>query len=296
MGNQGLNPARRRVVIHEDDVGMTHGANVAFSELSALGTCSSGSMMVPCPWFPEAIEMAAANPSLDLGVHLTLTSEKKPYRWRPITNASRSAGLTDNLGYFWPDVPSVRRHANPDAVETELRAQIETVLSTKVDVTHLDAHMGTVMCPEYVDIYVRLGRDYQLPLLLVKDYNTFNPRSYSGPMSNDNYERALAVAREAGFPIFDIVLETPWRRRQSAEIAYHDMFKALPEGLSFLSLHFNTVGDFEVIEPDFAHIRTEEYALFQTAKIAQWIRELDLELVGLRSLRDDLRATWRRQS
>ena len=50
--------------------------------------------------------MAAANPALDLGVHLTLTSEKKPYRWRPLTAPPRSAGLTDTMGYFWPDVPT----------------------------------------------------------------------------------------------------------------------------------------------------------------------------------------------
>ena len=48
----------KRVVIHEDDVGMTHGANMAFVELSERGTCSSGSVMVPCPWFPEAAEIA----------------------------------------------------------------------------------------------------------------------------------------------------------------------------------------------------------------------------------------------
>ena len=105
------------VVIHEDDVGMTHGANTAFAELSALGTCSAGSVMAPCPWFPEAVEMAMANPALDLGVHLTLNSEKKPYRWRPLTSPPQSAGLTDEAGYFWPDVPSVRKNAAPDAVE-----------------------------------------------------------------------------------------------------------------------------------------------------------------------------------
>jgi predicted glycoside hydrolase/deacetylase ChbG (UPF0249 family) len=55
---------RKRVVIHEDDVGMSHGANAAFVELSGLGTCSSGSVMVPCPWFPEAAEIAARNPQL----------------------------------------------------------------------------------------------------------------------------------------------------------------------------------------------------------------------------------------
>lgn len=138
---------RRCVVIHEDDFGMTHGANTAFVELSALGTCSSGSVMVPCPWFPELAEIAAANPALDLSMHLTLTGEKKPYRWRPLTNPPRSAGLTDSVGFFWPDVPNVRCHALPEAVEAELRAQIDIAIAAGLDVTHLDAHMGTVMCP-----------------------------------------------------------------------------------------------------------------------------------------------------
>ena len=83
MDFTNLAPGRKIVVIHEDDVGMSHGANKAFVELSALGSCSSGSVMPPCPWFPEAVELATANHALDLGVHLTLTSEKKPYRWRP---------------------------------------------------------------------------------------------------------------------------------------------------------------------------------------------------------------------
>ncbi|MBV8564306.1 MAG: polysaccharide deacetylase family protein [Methylobacteriaceae bacterium] len=281
--------ARGRVVIHEDDVGMTHGANRAFAELSALGTCSSGSVMAPCPWFPEAVEMAAANRSLDVGVHLTLTSEKRLYRWRPLTAPPRSAGLTDDLGYFWPDVPRARGAA-PDAVEAELRAQIEATLQAGVDVTHLDAHMGTALCPEFVEIYFRLGRDYRLPILLVRDYNTYNPRSYSGPLSNDRYDAVLAQARAAGSPIFEVALETPWQRKTDAETAYRAMFDAIPDGLSFLSLHFNAPGDFEVIEPDYAHIRTEEYALFKTPRIAQWLRERHLEVTGMRDIRDDLRA------
>ena len=83
---------RKQVVIHEDDVGMTHGANTAFVELTKLGTCSSGSVMVLCPWFPEAVEIAARDPGLDLGVHLTLTSEQKPYRW-PAEPTRRRPGV-----------------------------------------------------------------------------------------------------------------------------------------------------------------------------------------------------------
>ena len=291
MDFTNLAPGQKVVVIHEDDVGMSHGANTAFVELSSLGACSCGSAMPPCPWFPEAVEMAKANRNLDLGVHLTLTSEKKPYRWRPLTSPPRSAGLVDPMGYFWPDVPSARR-ADPSAVEIELRAQIEASIEAGLDVTHLDAHMGTAMCPEFVDIYVRLGLDYELPVLMVKDYSTFNPRSYSGPMSNDRYDAALARAKQAGFVAFDLVQETMWERKVDAASAYGELFRTIPEGLTFLSLHFNAPGDFEVIEPSYAHIRTDEYALFRTGKTKRWAEVNGIEVVGMRAIRDDLRSRW----
>ena len=263
MDFTNLAPGQKVVVIHEDDIGMSHGANTAFVELSSLGACSCGSVMPPCPWFPEAVEMAKADRNLDLGVHLTLTCEKKPYRWRPLTSPPRSAGLVDPMGYFWPDVPNARR-ADAKAVETELRAQIEAAIGAGLDVTHLDAHMGTAMCPEFVDIYVQLGLDYDVPILLVKDYDTFNPRSYSGPMSNARYEGALARAKQEGFAVFDLAQETMWERKVDAETAYGELFRNIPAGLTFLSLHFNAPGDFEAIEPSYAHIRTDEYALFRT--------------------------------
>ena len=282
---------RRVIVIHEDDVGMTHGANTAFSELSAMGACSAGSVMAPCPWFPEAVGMAAANPTLDLGVHLTLNSEKKPYRWRPLTSPPSSAGLTDKDGYFWADVPSVRKNAAPEAVEAELRAQIDAVLATGIDVTHLDAHMGAVMMPEFVEIYYRLGKDYNLPILLVKDLRRFNPMSYAGAARTETYDSVVARAREAGEPIFDLVVESPWGRQTDAETAYRRMFAEIQEGLTYLSLHFNKPGDFEVIEPDHAHIRTEEYAVFKSGLVAELVAAHGVDVIGMRQIRDRLRAT-----
>jgi predicted glycoside hydrolase/deacetylase ChbG (UPF0249 family) len=279
----------KRVVIHEDDVGMTHGANTAFVELSERGTCSSGSVMVPCPWFPEAAEIARTHPALDLGVHLTLTSEQKPYRWRPLTTPPKSAGLTDAFGYFWPDVPTARK-AEPDAVEAELRAQLETAYAAGIDVTHLDAHMGTAQMPEFVNIFRRLGREYRLPVLLVKDLSRYNPASYAGPLNTADYDKAVAAARADGEPIFEIVFETPWTRRADAETAYRAIFAEIPEGLSFLSMHFNAPGDFEVVNPEFAYIRTEEYALFRTARIGEWVKEFGIEVIGMRALRDRGRA------
>ena len=279
----------KQVVIHEDDVGMSHGANTAFVELSALGTCSSGSVMVPCPWFPEAAAIAVADPALDVGVHLTLTSEQVPYRWRPLTAPPHSAGLTDDQGYFWPDVPRARKAA-PEAVEAELRAQIEVALAAGIDPTHFDAHMGTAQMPEFVAISRRLAAEYRVPMLLVEDLTGYNPASYAGPLDPAPYDAEIVKARAAGEPVFDIVHETPWARATDAETAYRAIFAAIEPGLTFLSMHFNRPGDFEAVNPEWAHIRTEEYALFRTGRIKEWIEEFGIELIGMRPLRDALRA------
>src|SRR5215216_3621701 len=100
----------RAAILHVDDLGMCHGANRAFLELAVFGHVTCGSVMVPCPWFPEIAQAAAEHPDLDLGVHLTLTSEWAGYWWRPISTRSRASGLIDPDGYFWPDVPSLAKN------------------------------------------------------------------------------------------------------------------------------------------------------------------------------------------
>src|SRR3954449_11678852 len=99
----------RAVILHVDDLGATHGANAAFLDLAARGLVTCGSVIVPGPWFREVADAACANPMLDIGVHLTLTSEWDRYRWAPISTVSRASGLIDEDGFFWRDVPSSRQ-------------------------------------------------------------------------------------------------------------------------------------------------------------------------------------------
>jgi chitin disaccharide deacetylase len=277
---------RRALVIHEDDVGMTHGANVAFRELSARGVVSSGSAMAPCPWFPETLEMAAADPSLDLGVHLTLNAEKRPVKWRPLTSPPRSAGLADENGYFWPDPASVRRSAHPEAVEAELRAQIDAALAGGIDVTHLDAHCGAAMSPEFLPIYRRLGADYDLPVVMMRRFEGGNPRPAGQPALARGLLEAADAAAADGEPVFDLFFETPWDRTGEAEPVYRAALGLAGEGISFFAFHFNAPGDFEAVEPEFARFRTDEYALFSSGRIEPALAELGLQLIGMREIRD----------
>ena len=293
MTSAPYSQGRRALVIHEDDVGMTHGSNVAFQELSARGVVSSGSVMAPCPWFPETLAMAAADPTLDLGVHLTLNSEKRPMKWRPLTRPPQSAGLTDEFGYFWPDVRSVRRYAEPEAAEAELRAQIEAAIAGGIDVTHLDAHMGAVMSPQLLPIYQRLGEDYDLPIVLMRRVEGGNPRPAGQPATSPQFDAAADAAAAIGEPVFDLFFETPWDRTEGAESVYRAALAGVGEGLSFFAFHFNAPGDFEAVEPEFARFRTDEYALFGSGKIEPMLAEYGISLIGMREIRDRRRALRR---
>ena len=281
-----------RIVLHQDDVGMCHGANVAFSELSNLGSITSGSVMVPCPWFREAAEMAAANKKLDLGIHLTLTAEKEFYRWRPLTSASKSSGLVDDDGYMWRDVSSVRRNANIEAVALELRAQIDFALASGFDVTHLDAHMGVTLAPEFCAIYIRLGAEYQLPVLLTKKLSQYGPNNHIVGVTDEQFDEFVVLASEKNMPIFDRVLETDFNRKatmQLGDLAYQTMFTKNLTGLTFAALHPNAPGEVEVIEPNQFHVRTQEHEIFSSNNYLSWLAKNEIKPIGMRELRDEMR-------
>ena len=282
------------IVLHQDDVGMCHGANAAFLELSKLGSITSGSVMVPCPWFAEAASMAAANPELDLGVHLTLTAEKEFYRWRPISDPSKSTGLVDEHGFMWRDVSSVRKNANLEAVKVELNAQIETAMASGFDVTHLDAHMGATLAPEFCEIYLDLGVEYRLPVLITRKLSHYGPNSHIVGVGEDEFKSFVELAKAKNLPVFERVLETNFARPSSVELeddAYQKMFTQKHGGLTFAALHPNAPGEVEVIEPRQFHVRTREYEIFRSGDYLNWLKQEPIKAIGMRVIRDAMRST-----
>ena len=159
-----------RLIVRADDIGSSHAANVACIKCYRQGVARSVEVMVPCPWFNEAVEMLDANPAYDVGVHLTLTSEWTNLKWRPMTHCP---SLVDDQGNFyamvWPN-PNIGpdcsiREANPkiEEVERELRAQIELAVRKIKSVTHLSAHMGfTSASPEMAAVVDKLSQEYRL--------------------------------------------------------------------------------------------------------------------------------------
>jgi predicted glycoside hydrolase/deacetylase ChbG (UPF0249 family) len=279
----------RLLIPHVDDLGVNHGANRAFVELADVGFVTCGSVMPPCGWFTEMVDLAQERPSLDVGVHLTLTSESRACRWRPISTSSRRSGLIDDDGYMWPDVPSLRHHAERAAVENELRAQIEAALGAGLDVTHLDTHMGAAAAPEFADLYVALGRHYQLPVLLCRNSQSYDTVLDMGPIDRSFYQGLIAELEREGVPLVDHFAMGLAMRHRPCDDAYRHMVLHAEPGVTFLSLHCSTPGDIEEMHPDDATWRIAEYHLFQKPDFLAWIATQAAQLGGFRAIRDRYR-------
>ncbi len=164
----GHGPNDRLLMIHADDIGMSHSVNAASIRAMTEGVVSSGSVMVPCPWFPEIAKWQREHPDADLGLHLTLTSEWSLYRWRPVAPPDRVKGLLDSEGFMWRQVEDVVRHARPEEIEIEIRAQIARARQFGMKPTHVDSHMGTLFAhPPFFEVYTRVAQEVGLlPMLM----------------------------------------------------------------------------------------------------------------------------------
>ena len=211
------------LIIHADDLAVAHSVDSAAFEALDKGAVTSASIMVPCPWLTEVADYAKAHPDADLGLHLTLTSEWKTYRWGSVASSDKVPSLLDPGGTFWSDVPPVAQHDKADQVELELRAQVERALAVGIHPTHLDTHMGSVLAtPEIFAAYVKVAHDYHLPFLAVK---------FPGA------ERLLADLSDKDVVLDSVVIATPTVHADQWKEFYLNAIKTLKPGFNEMIVH-----------------------------------------------------------
>jgi predicted glycoside hydrolase/deacetylase ChbG (UPF0249 family) len=167
----GYPAGAKLLIVHADDLGMAHSVNAATIKAFESGLVSSGSIMVPCPWLQEIAAYARSHPEADLGLHLTLTSEWKSYRWGPVLSKDRVSSLLDPNGDFYLTESEAASHANAREVEAEIRAQIDRARAFGIKPTHLDSHMGTLYQNKTLfETLLRVARDNKLPVRMSKEW------------------------------------------------------------------------------------------------------------------------------
>src|SRR5579864_8657224 len=125
------------LILHADDLAVAHSEDAASFAALDKGAITSASIMIPCPWLTEVADYAKSHPDADLGLHLTLTSEWKTYRWGPIEPKDKVPSLFTATGYLAFDTPEADHALKADEVEREIRAQIERAMAVGIHPTHL---------------------------------------------------------------------------------------------------------------------------------------------------------------
>src|SRR5437762_8597281 len=159
------------LIVHADDLGAAHSINAASIKGLESGAVSSASIMVPCPWLPEIATYARTHPQVDLGLHLTLTSEWTLIRWAPVLSKERVPSLFDASGYLYPLESDAASHMDVKEAEAEIRAQIARAKALGIQPTHLDSHMGTLYQNKALfEMFVRVARENHLPFRVSKEW------------------------------------------------------------------------------------------------------------------------------
>jgi predicted glycoside hydrolase/deacetylase ChbG (UPF0249 family) len=160
-----------RLIVRGDDMGYSHAGNEAILKCYKEGIETSVEVIVPSPWFPEAVKMLTENTNVDVGIHLALSSEWDNVKWRPVSDCP---SLRDADGYFWPMIfPNknypgralVENSWKIDDVEKEFRAQIELALKKIPRISHVSHHMGCSMLNGEVRALVKeLAKEYRIDI------------------------------------------------------------------------------------------------------------------------------------
>jgi predicted glycoside hydrolase/deacetylase ChbG (UPF0249 family) len=286
----GFRADERVAIVHCDDIGMCHAANQGAFQALRRGPATCGSLMVPCPAFPEAAEVARASPGVDLGVHLTLNAEWPGYRWGPVAGAAAVPSLVEADGSFLRTTRETLEHARPEHVERELRAQIECALEAGIDVTHLDAHMGTALLPPLGTIYAALARDYRLPVFAVRP-DEAALRAAGVPGAGPFFAALAGELDGAGVPLLDgfdanSLSFTPGQ----GEAHNLARLRGLRPGVNYLICHPAQGGpELSAICAD-AHARDFERGFYGGEAGARALEAEGIRTLGMRALRDLMRA------
>lgn len=188
----GFAKGKKVLILHADDAGMSPEANEAIIKYLKEGAINCTAVMAPCPNAEDFLKWAIANPGYDVGMHLTLTSEWKTYRWGSVSDPKTVPGLIDPDGKLWPEVSDVVKHAGAEEVEKEIRAQIERSIALGWKPTHIDTHMGTLYgTPEYAKVFLKVAQEYGIPANVID-------------MSDPDVLKAF---RKTGYPLTDEVVD-----------------------------------------------------------------------------------------
>jgi chitin disaccharide deacetylase len=297
----GFPKGAKVLILHVDDVGMSWDSNEGAINAIEKGVATSVSVMMTCPWVPGFLHYLKSHPNTDAGLHLTLTSEWKDYRWGPLKGKPAVPGLVDTEGALWPSVEEVVKHASADEVEQEIRAQIERARESGFEPTHLDSHMGTLFAtPEFTQRYLKVGIENKIPVMFPGGHNTM-----IGKQMNATSDLRAQLAQtgqmlwSAGLPVLDDLHNVSYNfdykgdqkltDAQLQKIATENYIKTIKElkpGLTMVIMHCTQTSEIFSKISDSGKVRRADLLAMMDPEFKKFIQQEKIILTTWREVKE----------
>jgi hopanoid biosynthesis associated protein HpnK len=151
----------KKIIITGDDFGLALPVNEAIIQAHREGILTTASLMVGESYFEDAVQQAKQNPSLKVGLHLTLVEGRPVAPLHQIPDLLNSDGVFSTqlvrAGFRFFFLPGVRKQ-----LENEIRAQFEAFRRTGLPLDHANAHNHMHLHPTVLGLMLKVGKDYGL--------------------------------------------------------------------------------------------------------------------------------------
>ncbi|MCQ2463103.1 MAG: polysaccharide deacetylase family protein [Clostridia bacterium] len=280
------------LIVNADDFGMCHSANEAVMDLFRDGKIFSSTIMMPCPAAREAVDFSIENPQYAIGVHLTMTSEWRTYRWKPL---SPGKSLLDEYGYMWHESDDVGHHAKLKDLENEVRAQIDYAHALGMKPSHIDNHMGSLYGHEtgrlsLLDMTLRVMGEYGYAYRLYTDAApSVTPAGIPYPVYKASSYITRALAKKYNVIMPDFLLFPDWTDDLKTSYEHYretilKIWTDIPDGITETFIHpaFDTE---ELAGITATHTyRFWEYTLMKDPETHKYLNDHGVTLISYRDL------------
>lgn len=289
------------IIMHVDDIGMSYDSNIGAIKAIEEGVANSLSVMMPCPWVPGFIHYLKNHPKTDAGLHLTLTSEWKDYRWGPLAGKANVPNLVDEEGAMWRNVQGTATHATADDIEKEIRSQLDRARTMGFEPTHMDSHMGTLFArADYLERYLKIGMEQKIPVMFPGGHDHMIMKEIGN--TGLKLDQAQAIGKklwEAGLPVLDDLhnISYDWNQYKNQKVSdevlqkyktekYIESFKDLQPGVTMVIMHCTATTEvFEHISDSGNNRRGDLLAMIDPA-LKKYIQDNGIVLTTWRELKE----------
>ena len=279
--NLGFSSDEKLLIIHADDLGLSDSVNDTSMESLLKNTVTSASVIMNAEKVQEIADFSKKYPKIDLGVHLTVTSEWKFHKWGGILSNNDISSLLNSKNNFYWNKRKFTKYSKIKELHDELQAQVDLAISMGINVSHIDSHEGALFFdPDVFKTYLKIAENNNLLAFVPVQASVHFDESFPKPKHAIIIDQFFMA--EAGI------------KHEEMEEYYLNILDNLEPGLSEIIVHFGLDNDkmkeITVDKIDYgSKWREMDYKIFNNEKFINSIKKNNIKLINYKDLENHIR-------